>query len=564
MKLSLHRPPMLACGLALLIAAGGMLVSTSGAQAAATPRGRTGQGHQSGSLPQHHRHLQQCGCHYNGGELTDVRGTLYFSANDGKHGFELWRSDGTARGTRMVKDINPGRGWSNLYGIKAVGRIIYFTADDGVHGAELWRSDGTARGTRMVKDINPGGSGGPGQFTDVNGTLYFTASDGNYVSELWRSDGTEAGTTMVKSVSAVALTDFHGTLYFSAVREGCGGATAPRRERPSSRTTSSSAPTTAHRRQRHPLLRRRRRRPRQRAVAKRRHRGRHDHGQGLRPGELPLPPTNVNGRPLLLASLGPGPIPNELWRSDGTEAGTTLVKRGVAYGYTAFKGRIYFSAEGGLWRSDGTPQGTTLVKGKPAGGSLGGSLTAAKGTLYFVGTEKRHGQELWRSDGTRAGTTIVRDIRRGSATSDPGTSPQSAARSSSPPRTAGMAGSCGGPGQNRARRPRGSARRGRTPRDGARRGGSKEIAEQCCFGRKAAPSIRASPKRSDRWPDPFLACARRPRRRPYGTSGDPEQLAHLDVVSLGIEDPYTPERCLMLRPRPEFLDRRAPSAHTSS
>ena len=97
-----------------------------------------------------------CGCIYNGGDLTDVHGILYFSANDGKHGFELWRSDGTGRGTRMVKDINPGRGGSDLTGITAVNRIIYFTADDGVHGAELWRSDGTGRGTRMVKDISPG------------------------------------------------------------------------------------------------------------------------------------------------------------------------------------------------------------------------------------------------------------------------------------------------------------------------------------------------------------------------------------------------------------------------
>ncbi len=120
-----------------------------------------------------------CGCIYNGGDLTDVRGTLYFSANDGKHGFELWRSDGTGRGTRMVKDINPGTGWSDLYGLTAVNRIVYFTADDGVHGAELWRSDGTARGTRMVKDIRPGSqSGHPSAVTGFNGVLYFTAFDG--------------------------------------------------------------------------------------------------------------------------------------------------------------------------------------------------------------------------------------------------------------------------------------------------------------------------------------------------------------------------------------------------
>ena len=161
--------------LALLLAAGGMLLSTAGAQAAGHRGAVLVKDINPGHSPSITAIYSNCGCHYNGGELTDVRGTLYFSANDGKHGYELWRSDGTARGTRMVKDINPGRRWSNLSGITAVGRLIYFTADDGVHGGELWRSDGTARGTRMVKDINPGpASGGPGELTDANGTLYFT------------------------------------------------------------------------------------------------------------------------------------------------------------------------------------------------------------------------------------------------------------------------------------------------------------------------------------------------------------------------------------------------------
>jgi ELWxxDGT repeat protein len=41
--------------------------------------------------------------------LTNVGGTLFFAADDGTHGNELWRSDGTGAGTRLVKDINPGR-----------------------------------------------------------------------------------------------------------------------------------------------------------------------------------------------------------------------------------------------------------------------------------------------------------------------------------------------------------------------------------------------------------------------------------------------------------------------
>ena len=40
--------------------------------------------------------------------LTDVGGTLFFTADDGTHGQELWKSDGTKAGTVLVKDINPG------------------------------------------------------------------------------------------------------------------------------------------------------------------------------------------------------------------------------------------------------------------------------------------------------------------------------------------------------------------------------------------------------------------------------------------------------------------------
>ena len=143
-----------------------------------------------------------------------------------------------------------------------------------------------------------------------------------------------------------------------------------------------------------------------------------DFGPG---SSLYLQPTSTVGALYFTASLGPGPIPNQLWRSDGTEAGTTLVKQiqGGIGGIVA-KGRtLYFSGGGGLWRSDGTPQATTLVRGNRFGFLGPQSLTAAKSTLYLVGSDKRHGQELWRSDGTRAGTTIVRDIRRGSSSSEP-------------------------------------------------------------------------------------------------------------------------------------------------
>jgi ELWxxDGT repeat protein len=121
-----------------------------------------------------------------GGGLSPLTGGLAFTWNDGSHGIELWFTDGTPAGTRLVRDIRPGVAGSNPHGLTAVGGRVFFAADDGAHGDELWVSDGTEAGTRLVQDINPGPqASSPAGMTVAGSRLFFAANDGLTGSQLW-------------------------------------------------------------------------------------------------------------------------------------------------------------------------------------------------------------------------------------------------------------------------------------------------------------------------------------------------------------------------------------------
>ena len=130
----------------------------------------------------------------------------FFAADDGTHGEELWVTDGTVAGTKMVKDINPGSSSSSICWMHRFNDKVVFSADNGEDGSELWISDGTEEGTYMVLDIHDFGSSDPRGCMQVNENQFIFAAK-NFDSEiesdrgkqwgLWVSDGTASGTELI-------------------------------------------------------------------------------------------------------------------------------------------------------------------------------------------------------------------------------------------------------------------------------------------------------------------------------------------------------------------------------
>lgn len=133
---------------------------------------------------------------------------IFFTAKTNEAGEEIWVSDGTITGTKMVKDMTPGSEGSNPQWLCMLGDKCYFTANTPETGEELWVTDGTETGTKIVKDIYEGGSSSPFGLTAFGDKLLFFAMDEE--SELipvidsskpekwlWITDGTENGTVRI-------------------------------------------------------------------------------------------------------------------------------------------------------------------------------------------------------------------------------------------------------------------------------------------------------------------------------------------------------------------------------
>jgi len=297
---------------------------------------------------------------YEDGGFEVLNNVLYFSGKTAATGVELWRTDGTAAGTYMVRDINPGPESSEPADrFIILNNEIYFSAFTAQNGREIWKTNGTTNGTVMVKDVTVGtGSSNYSTFFKLEKTsnyVFFITNSAGAAGQLWRTDGTNAGTLMLRDctphgsvATPLMLQSMNDKLYFS---------------------TSTMA----------------------------------------------------NGR--------------ELWVTDGTVAGTQMLNDINPGSFSSFpdnampfNGKLYFIAESAnegreLWVTDGTPVGTQMIKDIEPGEGWSDPLLynaiKTNNKFYFTCATTDHGYEIWESDGTSNGTKLFVDIETGAGDAFP-------------------------------------------------------------------------------------------------------------------------------------------------
>ena len=404
--------------------------------------------------------------------FVEMGGVLYFSADDGVHGWELWRSDGSVGGTYIVKDVREeectpatdpetGEETENCvnYGsmhqmcwpdptecfvpeMVAGNNKIFFTAFDsnpGVNFPHVFISDGTEDGTYRIRDQWIGWDynhpdsdfdySGPSNLMVIpsNGftpdRLVYTiiqaiCEGGSYCpeafdpasgEELWITDGTDVGTYMLVNMVPEDKSWNNGDYCCMDDKGGI-----PRDLIMKGNTIWFTARTDGYGRE---LYR---------------------YGMNIGGGLFLVKDINEGtsgSNPMHLTSVGPGVYLSadngtngqELHYSLGNTFNTIVVKdinpganSSSPQEMTKLGSNLFFTADDGengreLWVSDSTEDGTFMVKDINTNGSSSPNwLRVMDGTLYFMAYTEDHGRELWRSDGTTSGTYMLKDINPGS------------------------------------------------------------------------------------------------------------------------------------------------------
>ncbi|GAB2645505.1 hypothetical protein GCM10027035_44510 [Emticicia sediminis] len=251
---------------------------------------------------------------------------------------KLWVSDGSETGTQVLKTFQY-LGYSQIGSFYGILNDKFFFSPYEANENELWISDGTPTGTQLLKDLNPNGSSSPNYFVKIQNKLLFRANNND---EIWQTDGTLAGTTFLQTI--------------------------PKPEGISTNNTINP--------------------------------------------EFIYTSTNQ----LFFKNYD---IQNnyELWKSDGIN--TSMVKNIVTenqssgiYDKKVKIGNVwYFNASDSrgseLWKSDGTPEGTTIVKdiNLGANSTFIQEIVAVNNIIYFTAiSTNEYTKRLWRSDGSENGT----------------------------------------------------------------------------------------------------------------------------------------------------------------
>nr|WP_271711531.1 T9SS type A sorting domain-containing protein [Marinigracilibium pacificum] len=354
---------------------------------------------------------------------------MYFTANTEQFGNELWVSDGSSDGTRIVKDIYNGEISSNPSMFSVLGENLIYAANDGLNGREIWMTNLTDYKTELTIDIEKGSaSSEPGKFKIINGQLYFIANNGIDGKEPWVTNGEISSTYMLADLNSGEngsdpgnYVSFNQEVVFTAYTDDLGYelwsltngeitqlteiTTVSMQDEISSLNVIDDkilfAITTP------------------------------EYGRELwvynglnesysilvdiNPGiESSFPDEFIlyDGKYYFLAE--DGIHGRELWVTDGTINGTYLLKdlnnRNSSSNIQFLEANdslLYFAAENTLWRSDGTSDGTQIVWDELLNPN---NLKGKANELFFVGYTNNTDVLLWKTNGSVEGTVPVADV----------------------------------------------------------------------------------------------------------------------------------------------------------
>ncbi|MFP4563992.1 MAG: hypothetical protein ACLFRY_11865 [Spirochaetia bacterium] len=323
-------------------------------------------------------------------------GGLYFSADDGARGRELWKYDGIAGTASITDDINDNPGSSSTPQNFAVfSSELYFQADDGTTGRELWKYGGSGE-AQQVADINSGSAHSNVAFlVEYASKLYFSGAESGFTSELHIWDGStlslaaNSSTTNQRYLSVLDASP-NPILYYQA-NDGTDLELWSYTDTGTSQTEEKidvlSGPGSSE------------------------------------PKEL----TSYSGSLYFSAKDSNGDY--GFWEyQDGWENAQERPINDTGSsnpaGFTGYSGAVYFSADGGtgdgveLWSYSGSGDPQQVADINPTGDSSPMHMVEFDGKLYFAAEDGEHGVELWSYDGSSA-PVLVRDINEGAEGSNP-------------------------------------------------------------------------------------------------------------------------------------------------